>query len=113
MCRNLQRHEIIVSGGEVNWLTDGGRGERLQAIDLANIDLTGNEQCQNNIAADSAQGSTVRFLTPALESSSGRSTSFVVRARFAIGPALRKDETIDRLAAKLSATGQRLIAICE
>src|SRR5262245_29016560 len=44
MWRNLQRHEDIVSGGEVNCLIDGRCGERLPAIDLAHVDLTGGEQ---------------------------------------------------------------------
>jgi hypothetical protein len=34
MWRNLQRHEVIESGSEVNWLIDGPYGERLPAIDL-------------------------------------------------------------------------------
>ena len=45
MWRNLQRHEVIVSGGAVNWLIDGRCGEGLPAIDLAHVDLTGREQC--------------------------------------------------------------------
>src|SRR4051812_47504533 len=44
MWRNLQRHEVIVSGGEVNWLVDGPCCERLPAIDLAHVDLAGGEQ---------------------------------------------------------------------
>ena len=44
MWRNLQRHEVIGSSGEVNWLIDGPCGERLPAIDLAHVDLTGGEQ---------------------------------------------------------------------
>ena len=44
MWRNLQRHEAIGLGGEVNWLIDGPCGERLPAIDLAHVDLTGGEQ---------------------------------------------------------------------
>ena len=44
MWRNLQRHEVIVSGGEVNWLIDGRRGERLPAVDLTHVDLAGGEQ---------------------------------------------------------------------
>ena len=44
MWRNLQRHEVIESSGEVNWLIDGPCGERLPAIDLAHADLTGGEQ---------------------------------------------------------------------
>jgi len=44
MWRNLQRHEVIESSGEVNWLIDGPCGERLPAIDLAHVDLTGGEQ---------------------------------------------------------------------
>ena len=44
MWRNLQRHEVIESGSEVNWLIDGPYGERLPTIDLAHVDLTGGEQ---------------------------------------------------------------------
>jgi hypothetical protein len=44
MWRNLQRHEVIVSGGEVNWVVDGPCCERLPAIDLAHVDLAGGEQ---------------------------------------------------------------------
>ena len=44
MWRNLHRHEVIGSSGEVNWLIDGPCGERLPAIDLAHVDLTGGEQ---------------------------------------------------------------------
>jgi hypothetical protein len=44
MWPNLQRHEVIGSGSEVNCLIDG-RYERLPAIDLAHVDLTGGEQC--------------------------------------------------------------------
>src|SRR5438874_11075223 len=44
MWRNLPRHEAIGLGGEVNWLIDGPCGERLPAIDLAHVDLTGGEQ---------------------------------------------------------------------
>jgi len=44
MWHNLQRHEVIESSGEVNWLIDGPCGERLPAIDLAHVDLTGGEQ---------------------------------------------------------------------
>src|SRR5580692_11282600 len=45
MWRNLQRHEVIGSGGEVNRLIDGRCDERLPAIHLAHVDLTGGEQC--------------------------------------------------------------------
>jgi hypothetical protein len=41
---NFSGHEGIVSGGEVNWLIDGLCGERLPAIDLAHVDLSGSEQ---------------------------------------------------------------------
>jgi hypothetical protein len=44
MWRNLQRHEVIVLGGEVNWLIDDPCCERLPTIDLAHVDLTGGEQ---------------------------------------------------------------------
>ena len=42
--RNLQRHDVIGSGGEVNWLIDGCRGKRLPAVDLTHVDLTGGKQ---------------------------------------------------------------------
>ena len=44
MWRNLQWHEVIVSGGEVNWLIDCPCGEGLPSVDLAHVDLTGGEQ---------------------------------------------------------------------
>ena len=44
MWRNLQRHKVIGSGGEVNWLINGLDRERLPAIDLAHVDLAGSEQ---------------------------------------------------------------------
>ena len=44
MWRNLQRDEVIVSGGEVNWLIDNPCAECLPTIDLAHVDLTGGEQ---------------------------------------------------------------------
>jgi hypothetical protein len=37
--RILRSHEVIVSGGKVNWLIDGFCGESLPAIDLAHVDL--------------------------------------------------------------------------
>jgi hypothetical protein len=37
--RDLRSHEGIVSGCEVNWLIDGLCGERLPAIDFAQVDL--------------------------------------------------------------------------
>jgi adenylate cyclase len=42
--RNLRQHEGIVSGCEVNWLSDGFGGERLPAINLAHVDLAGGKQ---------------------------------------------------------------------
>src|SRR3954453_20676842 len=42
--RNLQRHEVIVSGSDVNRLIDGWRNERLPAIDFTHVDLPGSEQ---------------------------------------------------------------------
>ena len=45
MWRNLQRHEVIFSGSEVNWLIDELCGERLPAINLAHVDLARGEQC--------------------------------------------------------------------
>ena len=42
--RNLQRHEVIGSGGEVNWVIDSRCGKRLPAVDLAHVDLAGGEQ---------------------------------------------------------------------
>ena len=36
--------KLSSSSGEVNWLIDGPCGERLPAIDLAHVDLTGGEQ---------------------------------------------------------------------
>ena len=42
--RNLQRHKVIGSSGEVNWLIDGRRGKRLPAVDLTHVDLARGEQ---------------------------------------------------------------------
>src|SRR5215211_4362546 len=42
--RILREHEVIVSGGEVNWLIDGFCGEGLPTIDLAHADLSRGEQ---------------------------------------------------------------------
>ena len=42
--RNLQRHEVIGSGGEVNWVIDSRCGKGLPAVDLAHVDLAGGEQ---------------------------------------------------------------------
>ena len=44
MWRNLQRREVIVSGGEVNRLIDGPCGKRLPSIDLTHVDLPGGEE---------------------------------------------------------------------
>ena len=44
MWRNLQRHEAIGSGGEVNGLIDWSCSKRLPAINLAHIDLTKSER---------------------------------------------------------------------
>jgi hypothetical protein len=38
--RDLRKHQDIESGGEVNWLIDELRGQRLPAIDLAHVDLS-------------------------------------------------------------------------
>ena len=37
-------YEIIVSGGEVNRLSDGRCGERLPAVNLSHVDLSRSEQ---------------------------------------------------------------------
>ena len=42
--RILREHEGIVSGCKVNRLIAGLYGERLPAIDLSHVDLTGSEQ---------------------------------------------------------------------
>ena len=42
--RDLQRHKVIGSSGEVNWLIDGRRGKRLPAVDLTHVDLARGEQ---------------------------------------------------------------------
>ncbi len=42
--RALRSYEGIVSGGEVNRLIDWFGGERLPAVDLAHVDLTGCKQ---------------------------------------------------------------------
>ena len=39
--RDLRSYEGIVSGCEVNRLIDWFRGERLPAVDLAHVDVTG------------------------------------------------------------------------
>ena len=77
MWRNLQRHKVIVSGGKVNWLIDGRCGERLPAIDLAQLIWPEASSAQNNMAAVSAEGSTVRVLIRRLNSSCSRSIAFV------------------------------------
>ena len=38
------QHEVIVSGGKVNWLIGGFCGERIPAIHLAHADLSRGEQ---------------------------------------------------------------------
>src|SRR5712671_3887645 len=42
--RILREHEVIVSGGKVNWLIDGCCGEGLPTIDLTHADLSRGEQ---------------------------------------------------------------------
>jgi hypothetical protein len=37
-------HDVIGSGGEVNWLVDGRCSKRLPAVDLAHVDLAGGKQ---------------------------------------------------------------------
>ena len=38
--RGLRKHEGIVSGGEVNGLSDRRGGERLPSVDLSHVDLS-------------------------------------------------------------------------
>jgi len=113
MWRNLQRHKVIVSGGKVNWLIDGRCGERLPAIDLAHVDLARGEQRQNNMAAVSAEGSTVRVLTRRLNSSCSRSIAFVEETGGSAKRAKTKSRTlcVDRWRTRwsvLSARGSSL-----
>src|ERR1700743_2761829 len=42
--RILREHEVIVSGGKVNWLIDGFCGKGLPTIDLAHANLSRGEQ---------------------------------------------------------------------
>ena len=52
--RNLQRHEVIGSGGEVNWVIDSRCGKGLPAVDLAHVDLAGGEQGPEQHASSSS-----------------------------------------------------------
>ena len=56
---NLRRGEVIGSGTEVNWRIDELGCYRLPSVDLSHGDLTGASNVQNNMAAISAEGSTV------------------------------------------------------
>src|SRR5437868_15117897 len=59
--------KLSVSGGEVNWLIDGGCGERLPAIDLAHVDLTGGEQRPEQHGGSLCRGQNGLRFDPALE----------------------------------------------
>jgi hypothetical protein len=78
--RDDRHFESSESCGEVNRLIDWCSGKRMPAINLAHVDLPGSEQGQNNIAAVSADGSTVYVLIQRLNSSCSCSIAFVVRA---------------------------------
>ena len=82
MWRDLQRHEVIVSGGEVNWLIDGLVASVCQPSTLRMLICPEASSAQNNMAAVSADGSTVCVLIRRLNSSCSRSIAFVVRALF-------------------------------
>jgi len=84
MCWNFEvtailRHfESTESGSEVNLLIDGFCGERLPTIDFPHVICPEASSAQNNIAAVSADGSTVWVLIRRLNSSCRRSIAFVV-----------------------------------
>ena len=81
--RHLRCDEVIGSSGQVNALRNELLGERLPTIDFAHGDLAlRRASAQNNIAAVSADGSTVCVLMRRLNSSWSRSMAFVVRADF-------------------------------
>jgi hypothetical protein len=63
-------------------LRDELLGQRLPTVDLAHGDLAEASKAQNNIAAVSAEGSTVWVLIRRLNSWWSRSIAFVVRADF-------------------------------
>src|SRR6476659_5565064 len=77
--RILREHEGIVSGCEVNRLIAGLYGERLPSIDLLHVDPSRGEQRPEQLAAVSADGSTVCVLILRLNSSCTRSIALVVR----------------------------------
>jgi hypothetical protein len=92
-----------------NWLIDGLGGERLPAIDLAHVDLVGGESKPNNIAAVSAEGSTVCVLIRRLNSSCRRSIALVVRTlRHWLGGSRVKVKSRSPASARLSATARCL-----
>ena len=79
---NLRPSKDIGLGREVNRLVGELVCQRLPSVDLAHRDLPSGEQRQNNMAAVSAEGSTVWVLIRRLNSSCSRSTALVVRALF-------------------------------
>ena len=70
-------YEIIVSGGEVNRLSDGRCGERLPAVNLSHVDLSRSEQRPEQHGGGFGGG---QHGLRRLNSSCSRSMAFVVLA---------------------------------
>jgi len=70
----------IGSGSEVNWFVSGRACQRLPSVDLRMVIRPAASSSQNNMAAVSAEGSTVWVLIRRLNSSRSRSIALPANA---------------------------------